>query len=58
MLKPQRVSVKHDYLGEYEEVNQSGFFPGLDPNLLLQYIAMPDQYDAVQEFERVIRHIN
>ncbi|MBW4571877.1 MAG: Uma2 family endonuclease [Tolypothrix carrinoi HA7290-LM1] len=44
--------------GEYEEVNQSGFFPGLDPNLLLQYIAMPDQYDAVQEFERVIRHTN
>ena len=44
--------------GEYEEVNQSGFFPGLDPNLLLQYIAMPDQYDAVQEFERVIRRIN
>lgn len=44
--------------GEYEEVNQSGFFPDLDLNLLLQYIAMPDQYDAVQEFERVIRHTN
>lgn len=44
--------------GEYEEVNQSGFFPDLDPNLLLQYIAMPDQYDAVQEFERIIRRIN
>ncbi|MBW4479720.1 MAG: Uma2 family endonuclease [Tolypothrix brevis GSE-NOS-MK-07-07A] len=44
--------------GEYEEVNRSGFFPDLDPNLLLQYIAMPDQYDAVQEFERVIRRIN
>jgi Uma2 family endonuclease len=44
--------------GEYEEVNRSGFFPDLDPNLLLQYIAMPDQYDAVQEFERVIRHTN
>ncbi|MGI2903889.1 Uma2 family endonuclease [Tolypothrix sp. VBCCA 56010] len=40
---------------EYEEVDRSGFFPDLDPNLLLQYIAMPDQYDAVQEFERVIR---
>lgn len=44
--------------GEYEEVNRSGFFPDLDPNLLLQYIAMPDQYDAVQEFERVIRGTN
>lgn len=44
--------------GEYDEVNQSGFFPDLDPNLLLQYIAMPDQYDAVQEFDRVIRHTN
>ena len=44
--------------GEYEEVNRSGFFPDLDPNLLLQYIAMLDQYDAVQEFERVIRCIN
>jgi Uma2 family endonuclease len=41
--------------GEYEEVDRGGFFPDLDPNLLLQYIAMPDQYDAVQEFERVIR---
>jgi Uma2 family endonuclease len=44
--------------GEYEEVNRSGFFPDLDLNLLLQYIAMPDQYDAVQEFERVIRRTN
>lgn len=44
--------------GEYEEVDRSGFFPDLNPNLLLQYIAMPDQYDAVQEFERVIRHTN
>jgi Uma2 family endonuclease len=41
--------------GEYDEVDRSGFFLDLDPNLLLQYIAMPDQYDAVQEFERVIQ---
>jgi len=44
--------------GEYEEVDCSGFLPDLDPNLLLQYIAMPDQYDAVQEFERVIQRTN
>lgn len=41
--------------GEYEEVNRSGFFPDLDPALLLNYIAMPDQYDAVAEFQQVIR---
>ncbi|MEH1846470.1 MAG: Uma2 family endonuclease [Nostoc sp.] len=33
--------------GEYEEVNRSGFFPNLDPTLLLRYIAMADQYDAI-----------
>ncbi|MCC5665955.1 Uma2 family endonuclease [Nostoc sp. CHAB 5784] len=42
--------------GEYEEVNRSGFFPNLDPALLLHYIAMPDQYDALIEFEQVIRN--
>ncbi|BAY65737.1 hypothetical protein NIES22_58440 [Calothrix brevissima NIES-22] len=42
--------------GEYQEVNRSGFFPDLDPALLLQYIAMPDQYDAIAEFEKVIRN--
>ncbi|MEH1873408.1 Uma2 family endonuclease [Nostoc sp.] len=41
---------------EYEEVNRSGFFPNLDPALLLHYIAMPDQYDALIEFEQVIRN--
>ncbi|MEH2377192.1 Uma2 family endonuclease [Nostoc sp.] len=41
---------------EYEEVNRSGFFPNLDPALLLRYIAMPDQYDAIIEFEHVIRN--
>lgn len=41
--------------GEYEEAKRGSFFPDLDPSLLLQYIAMPDQYDAVQEFERFIR---
>ena len=42
--------------GEYQEVNRSGFFPDLDPALLLHYIAMPDQYDAVVEFEQAIRN--
>ena len=40
---------------EYEEVSRSGFFPNLDKALLLQYIAMPDQYDAVLEFVQAIR---
>jgi Uma2 family endonuclease len=39
---------------EYEEVNRSGFFPNLDPALLLQYIGHPDQYDAVAEFVQAI----
>ncbi|MEI1377180.1 Uma2 family endonuclease [Nostoc sp. UHCC 0926] len=42
--------------GEYEQVNRSGFFPDLDPALLLHYIAMPDQYDAVVEFEQAMRN--
>ncbi|MEA5566386.1 Uma2 family endonuclease [Anabaena sp. UHCC 0399] len=42
--------------GEYEEVNRSRFFPDLDPALLLHYISMPDQYDAVQEFIQIIRN--
>jgi Uma2 family endonuclease len=41
--------------GEYEEVDRSSFFPDLDKALLLQYIAHPDQYDAVQEFVQAIR---
>ncbi|MEH2238725.1 Uma2 family endonuclease [Nostoc sp.] len=42
--------------GEYEEVKRSGFFPNLDPALLLRYIAMSDQYDAVVEFEQALRN--
>jgi len=42
-------------VGEYEEVARSGFLPDLDPQLLLRYIAYPDQYDAVQEFIQAIR---
>ncbi|WGV25711.1 Uma2 family endonuclease [Halotia branconii] len=42
--------------GEYCEVDRSGFFSDLDPTLLLHYIAMPDQYDAVQEFIQVVRN--
>jgi Uma2 family endonuclease len=43
---------------EYEEVDRSGFFPELDKAVLLHYIAMPDQYDAVQEFTQAIRRGN
>ncbi|MFN6566428.1 Uma2 family endonuclease [Dendronalium sp. ChiSLP03b] len=42
--------------GEYEQANRSGFFSDLDPALLLRYIAIPDQYDAVVEFEQAIRN--
>lgn len=42
--------------GEYEEVERSGFFPDLDPALLLRYLAMSDQYDAVQEFVQAVRN--
>jgi len=41
--------------GEYEEVNRSGFLPDLDLDLLLHYVAKPDQYDAVAEFIQAIR---
>ncbi|MBD2015269.1 Uma2 family endonuclease [Microcoleus sp. FACHB-53] len=41
--------------GDYEEVSRSTFFPDLDLALLLRYLGQPDQYDAVQEFEAVIR---
>ncbi len=44
--------------GEYEEVNRSSFFPNLDPNVLMQYITMPDQYDAVLKFEQFFRQEN
>ncbi len=42
--------------GEYCSVNRSGFFPSLEPTTLLRYIAMPDQYDAVQEFIQAVRN--
>lgn len=39
----------------YEEVSRSQFFPDLDLSLLTRYLSYPDQYDAVQEFQAVIR---
>lgn len=42
--------------GEYEQVNRSGFFPDLDTALLLRYLDMADQYDAIVEFEQAIRN--
>jgi Uma2 family endonuclease len=44
--------------GEYEEINRSHFFPNLDTAMLLEYIAHPDQYDAVNEFVQAIRNQN
>jgi Uma2 family endonuclease len=35
---------------EYEEVNRSRFFTDLDQELLLQFLAISDQYDAVSQF--------
>ncbi len=40
---------------EYNEVSRSAFFPDLDLDLLLQYLAYPDQYDAINEFIRATR---
>ncbi len=42
-------------LGEYEEVDRSSFFPDLNKSLLLRYISMPDQYDAVEQFTQAIK---
>jgi Uma2 family endonuclease len=53
--KSDTIRIFHlNSFGEYEEVERSSFFPDLDPNILLQYIAMPDQYDAVQAFEQFL----
>ncbi|MBW4667467.1 MAG: Uma2 family endonuclease [Cyanomargarita calcarea GSE-NOS-MK-12-04C] len=41
--------------GEYEEVDRSTFFPDLNKALLLRYISMPDQYDAVEQFTQAIK---
>jgi Uma2 family endonuclease len=40
---------------EYEEVDRSSFFPDLNKALLLRYISMPDQYDAVEQFTQAIK---
>jgi Uma2 family endonuclease len=69
LFKPKKVpeiwfwksnSIKIFHLnerGDYEEVERSQFLPDLDPALLLRYIALPDQYDAVQEFIQAIRNL-
>ncbi|MBN3961363.1 Uma2 family endonuclease [Nostoc sp. NMS8] len=43
---------------EYGEVHRSGFFPNLDPTLLLQYIGHPDQYDAVALYRLSEKSVN
>ncbi|MGF2038123.1 MAG: Uma2 family endonuclease [Nostoc sp. CmiVER01] len=55
--KSNQIKIFHlSESGEYEEVNRSGFFPNLDPALMLSYIAMPDQYDAIIEFEQALQN--
>lgn len=53
--KSNQLKVFHLKDGDYEEVARSNFFPDLDLALLLRYVGHPDQYDAVQEFQSVIR---
>ena len=53
--KSNQLRVFHLKDGDYEEVSRSTFFPDLDLALLLRYVGHPDQYDAVQEFQSVIR---
>jgi Uma2 family endonuclease len=53
--KSHQLRVFHLKEGEYEEVSRSTFFPDLDLASLLRYVGHPDQYDAVQEFQAVIR---
>jgi Uma2 family endonuclease len=53
--KSNQLRVFHLKEGEYEEVSRSTFFPDLDLASLLPYVGHPDQYDAVQEFQAVIR---
>ncbi len=53
--RSDQLKIFHLESGEYAEVSCSTFFPDLDPVLLLRYLKMPDQYDAVKEFVQVIR---
>ncbi len=53
--KADQLKVFHLESGEYAEVSRSTFLPDLDPALLLRYLRMPDQYDAVNEFMQDIR---
>jgi len=53
--KSNQLRVFHLKDGEYQEVARSEFFPDLELDLLRRYIAHPDQYDAVQEFEALIQ---
>jgi Uma2 family endonuclease len=53
--KNNQLQVFHLKNGEYQEVNRSEFFPDLDFDMLVHYIAYPDQYDAVQAFQAAVR---
>ena len=53
--KNEKISIFQLHKGEYQEVSRSQFLPDLDIALLQRYIDYPDQYDAVQEFQAIIR---
>jgi Uma2 family endonuclease len=53
--KDNKIRIFHLQSEEYQEVSRSRFLPDLDLALLERYITHPDQYDAVQEFQQVIR---
>lgn len=53
--KADQLKIFHLESGEYVEVSRSTFLPDLDPALLLRYLRMPDQYDAINKFIQTIR---
>ncbi len=56
--KENQISLFRLQAGEYHEVSRSQFLPDLEIALLQRYIDYPDQYDAVQAFQQVIRGDN
>jgi Uma2 family endonuclease len=40
--------------GNYRESRVSGLFPTLDVEIFMRHVRMPDQYDAVRAFRRII----
>lgn len=51
----RQLSLYHLQEEKYELINRSEFLPELDIDLLVRCATIPDQYDAVVEFRRVIQ---